>query len=267
MTNVSAINRRSNRLLGRLSLGVGLAVALAGCQQTTGVKALQDRNAELAASLQQAQATIENMRVEEQKLRQNNTELRRVMGVLDSEKSLRAEESSSLRGEVRRFVQRQIDQYKSFLLDSQLLDYVGSELVQRTQVEESPRLLVDMAHPIPANGTLTGVKGHFLGQGTFAVKVLRPVEDRLVVIWESKPLSVVQPGINNVNFSVAVGVEAGDYLAYLFPTTTFVSFDTGTGDTRYRTDDIRLGEMVKASSLRGESERRAYALGVYGLLN
>jgi hypothetical protein len=46
-----------------------------------------------------------------------------------------------------------------------------------------------------------------------------------------------------------------------------VSFDEGTGDTRYLTKDLKLGGTVKKSSLLGENKKRSYSIGVYGLLN
>lgn len=264
------MNLRGRKNLAWIQNGLaGAAVLLlvAGCQPAANVKEMQDRNAQLSASLNQAQEKIDSLTAEGQQLRSEIAELERVASVLDSEKTLRVKESSSLRGEVRRFVQQQIDQYKAFLVDSQLLDYVGGELVQRSQVEESPRLLVDLANPMHADGTLTGVKGHFVAAGTFRVKILRQVEDRLVVIWESKPLSVNRAGVSQIDFPVAVGIEKGDVIGYSFMDNAVVSFDTGTGDTRYTSKDVALGQMIKASSLSGEKERRAYALGVYGLLN
>ncbi len=264
------VSQRSNGLRTfavRSAASIGVLLMLGGCQPAANVKQLQDRNAQLSASLDQAQNTIDQLTNERQLLKSRMAELQRVATVLDNEKDQRVQESSSLRGEVRRFVQQQIDQYKAFLVASQLLDFVGGELVQRSQAEETPRLLVDLANPMPANGTLTGVKGHFLGPGSLQVKILRKIEDRLVVVWESKPLSVPRAGVNQLDFPVAVGVEQGDLMGYRFAEKTIVSFDTGTGDTRYLSKDVALGQMIKTTSLDGEKEHRAYALGVYGLLN
>src|SRR5690606_11768928 len=119
----------------------------------------------------------------------------------------RIQESSVLRGQVRRFVQNQIDAYKDFLVQGGLLDYVGGELVERANVEQRPAFIVDLANPVPRPGTLTGVGAHFVQPGRFSVKVLRRVDQNLVVIWDSKPLTVTQPGINRINFAVGVGVE------------------------------------------------------------
>lgn len=148
-----------------------------------------------------------------------------------------------------------------------LLDYVGGELVERSNIEEKPLLLVDLMNTIPGPGTLTGVGAHFVKPGTFTVKVLRPVDDKLVVIWDSNPLKVTTPGINRINFLVGVVVEKGDVIAYDFKSGVAVSFDEGTGDTRFLSGELKLGDATKASSLDGEKRRRAYSLGVYGLLN
>ncbi len=100
-----------------------------------------------------------------------------------------------------------------------------------------------------------------------AVKVLRRVDERWLVIWQSPLLKVPQSGLQRVSLPVGVGVEAGDIVAYYFPESLPVSFDEGAGDTRYLPEDLTLGESINASSLSGARQRRAYSLGVYGLLN
>jgi len=88
-----------------------------------------------------------------------------------------------------------------------------------------------------------------------------------VVIWQSDSLQAPRAGVTRVNFPVSVGVEKGDFMAYYFHAAGLVSYDTGTGNTRYQDKPVALGELVKASRLDGEREKRAYSLGVYGLLN
>ncbi len=240
---------------------------LAACQVQPDIQQIKDQNRQLSSDLQQAHANIAQMKEQELHLREELAELNRVNDVLGVEKMSRIEESSVLRSQVRRFVQSQIDAYKDFMVQGGLLDYVGGELVERSTLDEQPLLLVDLANPIPASGTLTGVGGYFARPGTFSVKVLRPVDDELVVIWDSNPLQVFQTGINQLNFTVSVVVEAGDVIAYHFAEGVMASFDEGTGDTRFQTEAVKLGELLKPASLSGEKRKRAYSLGVYGLLN
>lgn len=245
-----------------------LSTALLGaCQLQPDIQYLKDQNHLLHAELQQAQADIVRLKDQEWELREQIEELRRVNDVLDVEKMSRIQESSVLRGQVRRFVQSQIDAYKDFMVQGGLLDYVGGELVERSHREDKPLLLVDLANPVPAAGTLTGVGGYFFRPGKFRVNVLRPVDDKLVVIWDSNPLQVFQTGINQLNFPVSVVVEAGDVIAYQFDEGVMASFDEGTGDTRFQMNPVKLGELLKPGSLTGEKRKRAYSLGVYGLLN
>ena len=74
-------------------------------------------------------------------------------------------------------------------------------------------------------------------------------------------------GRQRLEFPVTVGVEKGDVLAYHLAQPGMVGFDTGTGDTRYLDEDIAVGTTVKPSSLEGENDKRAYSVGVFGLLN
>lgn len=244
-----------------------MSALLGACQLQPDVQQIKDQNVQLTHDLSHAQDSIAELQTQEWKLQQDIAELNRVNSVLDTEKSSRIQESSELRSQVRRFVLSQIDAYKNFLVQGGLLDYVGSELVERTSIEEQPLFLVDLANPIPSPGTLTGVGAHVVKPGSFNVKVLRPVEGQLVAIWESNSLPVLQTGINRINFLVSVVVEKGDVIAYHLQQGVAVSFDEGTGDTRFLNDALKLGKTISSSSLDGEGRRRAYSLGVFGLLN
>lgn len=242
-------------------------VLLSACQTQPEMKQMQSQNQQLKADLESAKNNIASLKIQESELRQELTEKTRVMNVLGTEKSSRVQESSELRSQVRRFVQHQIDAYKDFLVQGDLLDYVGGELVERSNVEPKSLFVVDLFNQIPQAGTLTGVGGYFVRPGNFSVKVLRKIDQNLVVIWDSKSLSVKQAGLNRINFPVSVGVEQGDVIGYYFADGIAVSFDEGTGDARYQTDDLTLGASVRINSLQGEKRRRAYSLGVFGLLN
>lgn len=248
--------------------GAFLVVLLAtGCQTQPNIQKMKDENAQLQSELDQARAKIVSLQNQEQSLQAQIDELKRVMSVLDTEKTVRVQESSELRGQVRRFVQNQIDELKDFMVQSDLLDYIGGELVQRSQVDSRPLLLVDMANPMPSDGTITGVSAHFVKPGTFTVQVMRPVQDQMLVIWQSQVLQATDAGVARVNFPVSVGVEKGDYIGYYFQEAGIVSYDEGTGNTRYYDEAVSLGQSLKIRNLKGVREKRAYSVGVYGLLN
>jgi hypothetical protein len=246
--------------------GFTLSLVLAGCQTPANIQELQQKNTNLQTQLNSAKSQIGDLEAKQLQLNGEISELNRVISVLNTEKSSRVEESSNLRGSVRSFVQIQIDQMKNFLFASDLLDYVGGELLQRSKVDDKPIVLVDLANPIPTGGVVTGLGGYFDRPATFTIKVLRPVENNLVVIWESKPMSVTKTGIQRVNFASNVSVEKGDLIGYYF-STPGVSYDIGTGDTRFLEQDVKPGTVVALKSLSDKDKRRAYSIGVYGLLN
>lgn len=246
---------------------LALAIFLVGCQTPPNVQQLQNEKGALQQQLDRSNQQISQLQADKAGLERDVTELKRVMGVLGEEKSSRVTESTNLRGEVRQFVQLQMDSLKQFLLASDLLDYIGGETVERSTVDDEPIMLVDLYNAVPRNGNLTGLRGYFQNAGTLSVKVLRPIADNLVVVWASQPINVLERGEQQLKFPVSVGVEKGDYLGYYFAQPEMVGFDTGTGDTRYLTDDKRVGSVIRPSSLKGGADKRAYSVGVFGLLN
>lgn len=241
-------------------------VGLTGCQAPADVKQLEDEKQALQHELDMSQRQIAKLGDERTQLQTQLDKSRQIIAVLNSEKTARVSESSSLRSQVRHFVQSEIDDLKGFLVNSNLLDYVGGELVRRKLYDQKPIMLVDLDHPVPRPGILTGFGGFFVKPATITVKVLRPVKNKLVVIWESRPLQVSSGGLVKGNFTVSVGVEKGDVLGYWFSKGGNVTFDKGTGDTRYLNRDLQLGSSISPSSLDGANEKRAYSLGVFGLL-
>ncbi len=242
------------------------SLTVTACQAPPDMQQLETEKQALQVELQAAEQEISRLKSERDTLQSELNEADRVIDVMGGEKSARVKESSTLRNEVRRFVQRQIDSLKLFLVKGDLLDYVGGEQVARKKYDNRPLTLIDLQNPVPRAGVLTGAGGYFAKPTQMIVKVLRPVNEQLVVIWESQPLAINKAGKVNVSFPLTVGVEKGDVLGYYFPQLATATFDTGTADTRYTKDNLRPGSKIKASSLSGKRERRAYALGVYGLL-
>lgn len=245
---------------------VVVTVLLTACASKD-VQVLQQEKADLQTRLDKANSEINRLKQVESTLRDKIGDLEHTTSVLATEKSSRVEESSSLRNQVRKFVQNNVDALKQFMVQGNLLDYVGSELVPRAKRDKKPVFLVDFANTMPSTGILTGVGGHFTQSGSFVVKVLHPVDSQYVVTWESKSVEVQRPGKLQVQFPVSVGVEKGDVIGYYFAGEPNVSYDTSTGDTLYQDTEVALGGMVSRSTMLGASDRRAYSLGVYGLLD
>ncbi len=254
------------RPLRVICAGALLGVLVSGCQTPANLQELEQRNSSLKSKLNTANSRIAQLESDKQGLEAQVQELNRVVNVLNTEKDSRVQESSQLRGAVRQFVQKQIDQLKEFLLAGNLLDYVGGELIARSQADNKPILLVDLANRIPKDGMVTGVGAYFDKPTTLTVKVFRPVGANLVAIWESQPLSITAPGLQKISFASSVGVKKGDIIGY-YQSVPGVSYDLGTGDTRFMDKDIKPGTMLSRKELSGEDKRRAYSIGVFGLLN
>lgn len=247
-------------------LAVPCILALSGCQTPIHTQELESRNQSLQQQLDIKQTKIQTLESERHQLQKALNESNRVRKIIGKEKSSRFNESTLLRSQVRRFLQGQIDIYKSFLVNNNLLDYVGGELVKRKQYGDRSLMLVDLKNEIPRSGVLTGVGAWFVKPTHMTVKVLRKIDDKLVVVWESRNLNITKTGLVKTRFHVSVGVEKGDVLGYYFPEASTVAFDKGTGNTRYLSRNLRSGSSISPSSLEGGAEQRAYSLGVYGLL-
>ncbi len=247
-------------------LSIPCILVLSGCQAPLNTHELEIRNQSLHQQLNLAQNKIQTLESKSQQLQNALNESNRVRKIIGKEKSSRFNESTLLRSQVRRFLQEQIDVYKSFLVNNNLLDYVGGELVERKQYDNRSLMLVDLKNKIPHPGVLTGVGAWFIKPTHMIVKVLRKIDDKLVVVWESRNLNISKTGRIKTRFQVTVGVEKGDVLGYYFPKAAAVAFDKGTGDTRYLSRNLRPGSSISPSSLEGEDQQRAYSLGVYGLL-
>ena len=242
------------------------AALLFGCQTPPNIQQLENKNQTLQQQLNSTNQKITTLESDHKKLNTEMNEKNRLIGIMETEKTSLTKESTLLRGQLRTFVQGQIDSLKSFLLNSNLLDYIGGELIRRKKYDNKPLMLVDNKNPIPQAGVLTGLGGYFAKPTTVIVKVLRKVNDDLVVVWESKTMTISKTGIVKKNFPVNVGVEKGDIIGYNFPKLATVSFDEGTGDTRTTQENLNLGKTVKLSSLDKSKQKRAYSLGVYALL-
>ena len=247
----------------------GLAIAtifISGCAATGDVKVLQEENEKLKSDLTRSLAKISSLEADKRDLQKEVGVLKHVQSVLRTEKSSRVQESGRLRSQTRAFVSQGINNFRDFLKASDLLDYVGGELVQREYVEGEKQLVVDAGNPIPRAGNLTSVGGYFADAGMFNVVILRRIEDALIVVWESQPFEVPRMGKSRFEFQVSVSVEAGDILGYVFPKKVIIPFDKGTGKARYVDEIAKIGVRIRSSDLRGSGDARAYSVGAYGFL-
>ncbi|WP_448213877.1 hypothetical protein [Colwellia sp. MEBiC06753] len=242
-------------------------IALSGCGSTGNKNDLQTVNTNLRQALAAQKQENSELLANNTLLNKKIDNLNQVIAVLDTEKSSRVQESTVLRGQVRNFVQNEIDALKAFLVEGDLLDYVGDELVERINLDEKPITIVDLSNRMPSAGVLTGVGAYVTRPTAMKVKVLRYIESNLVTVWESSVITMDTTGPNRLQFNNTVGVEKGDVIAYEFTATPGVGYSTGTGSSRYSNQPLALGSNIQVSSLMGTNQKRAYSMGVFGLLN
>ncbi len=242
-------------------------VLLSACQSTPSEIKLRDQNTELKNQLATAQQDIANLRSEHQIMAGDNTELKRLISILEKEQKFRTEQATQLRGDTRQFAQSLVEQLKDFLGRADLLDYVGASLTDRRKMDIASAVVIDASHPMPKNGVLSAVDGVF-GQATrFSVNVLRPIDEGdYVVVWQSPYLQVTKSGQQRIKLPSSTSVEAGDVLAYYFPDSMTVKYDQGTGGSLIAEKPFALGDAVEFSDLDKAEEKRAYSIGGVGIL-
>jgi len=240
---------------------------LVGCGSTGNKNETKDLITNLESQIKVSEAKNSELVIENRILKQEVNKLSNVVSALDTEKNSRIKESSVLRSQVRQFVQREIKGLKSFLVEGGLLDYIGGELVPRKHIDDSPKTLVDLHNRINSSGVLTSVGAYVVKPSTVKVKVLRYIESKLVVVWESNPIEMSLVGQNRHQFVDSVSVQKGDAIAYEFIKNVGVGYSEGTADSRYSDKPLMLGDSIHVNALLGAKAKRAYSIGVYGLLN
>ena len=239
---------------------------LSGCASVPEkVRMLEARTKDLSTRLETAEnrvAVLERANVELTELLQRQRDITKTLG---REKAVHVSQVGDLRQNTREFLSSQIAFLREFSQKTELLDYVGGELISRQYLEGKDVTLVDLKNTIPAGGSLFGTWGHFAASCTYIVSVLRKVDEKWFVIWQSEPFTVVNTAMQKFDFRVPVSVEKGDVIAYTFRGVVGVKYDRGTGETVYVTDDLKTGGAVKRSDFKGESDQRTYSIGVVGV--
>lgn len=243
---------------------VFLLINITSCSTNETIKKLSMENDSLQEKVTSYQGKVAELEI---KLRENNLkieELNVLSSNLSKEKKSRIEESSTLRAEIRQFIRREMDDFRDFFKDSDISDYIGGELIDRSTVSDSNMTIVDFSHAFPKKGRLLGATVRVSKPTTFSVLVFRPVADQLIVLWKSEQFSVMNRGINKVGFELDVTVEKGDLLGFSFPQNVGISYNQGTGDTGLIEGQLQPGKLIKTSQISNRNEKRSYSLGVYG---
>jgi len=243
-----------------------LAVAfLSGCASTD-VKQLRHERDVLSAELAVKKDRIGDLENQNRKLEDKLIYQKKVGKNLEKEKTAQAEETSIVRREARVFVQEQMGTLREFSENKELLDYVGGEPINRTEIGGENLLLVDMKNLIQTSGTLLGGKVFAKSKTNLSFCILRPQGNNLVVLWISKPATVPKGGLFRVTFDVPVAAEKGDLIGLFSSGKLQIPFDYGTGDTRTIVGPVTVGKVIPIDDLE-DGEKRTYSFGVSGFLD
>ena len=149
-------------------------------------------------------------------------------------------------------------------------DLIGNESIQREYSGESGIFIIDTANPVPNDGQINGIGGYFLGTTEVVVKLLRPM-GKDYIITDSKKLSfdIEKAGKTHVDFENPLIVKKGDILAFYFPKSVTVPYDTGLGTNAYsemKEDEYESGVKISADDfIQASKIKRKYSLNYYGI--
>jgi len=205
-----------------------------------------------------------------EKLGLDIAELNRQLGISSNEKGRNDERVRDITAKVREYIQKQTRDNSNFLTDIALEDFVGDELIKRAHTGDEKMMIVNVAHPVPSGGQINGIGGYFAGPSHIVIKLLRPVGNDYVVVY-SKELTF-DAGISGkkyVDFDSPFIVKKGDILAYYFPGTVNVPYDSNIGTSTYfkmDSDEYAHGNRVASEDIwHANQDKRKYSLNYYGV--
>lgn len=249
-----------------LALSIIGATLLSGCKSTD--PKLASENNRLRQQVDQQIQRIHELTEGKALLAQQNEDLRRKNGVLQSEKGDVVGDLSTLRSQVRRSVVEQISDLKGFLSKSELLDYIGAEIIPRNNIEARSITLIDAEHPIPYSGSINALGAYVVKPTKVKLQILRPTDNNTYIsVWDSPLISLDIIGENTVNFSASIGIKKGDVIAYYFPENVGVGYDSGIGSMLHTSKPIDNSGDIRVNKLKPFKNGRNYAIGVYALLD
>ena len=209
------------------------------------------------------QETIQNMGTD-------IAELNRQLNIITTEKGRNDARIRNIAASVREFIKKQMQENRNFLTDIALEDFIGNELIDRANSGDESMIIINVAHPVPSGGQINGIGGYFNGSADILVKLLRPVGNDYLVVY-NKPVRVEAetPGEQYLDFDSPFIVKKGDILAYYFPGPVNVPYDVNIGINTYakmRSDKYGHGDRVAADNIWGsETVNRKYSLNYYGV--
>jgi len=232
---------------------------------------LKERNRELIQQLAERENAIQILKNDKDFLQQELTYYTKRSTVLSKEKRARMSASVDLRQGIREFTDNVMNSLRSYYQKTELVDYIGGELYQRSLLsDESNHLLVDVANPLVADGTLIGGSAYLSAPARLTYCLLRPdvnKPEQYSVIRMSDPIASESRGVQNWTFPVPLAAKKGDLIGVYFPEAVAVPYDdVDTGHVVLIPGPIQPGTLLRLKEPAKRS-KRAYSFGVTGFLN
>jgi len=197
-------------------------------------------------------------------------ELNRRLNISSNEKGRYNERIKNIASSVREFIKQQMRDNRNFLTDIALEDFIGNELIEREHSGEEKMLIVNVSHPVPSGGQINGVGGYFTGSADIVIKLLRPVGNDYIVIYNKQvQVDAEEPGKKLIDFDSPFIVKKGDVIAYYFPGNVNAPYDSDIGTNTYskmRSDKYAHGDRIAAGDIwNADQIKRKYSLNYYGI--
>ena len=197
-------------------------------------------------------------------------ELHRQLNISSNEKGRYNERIKNIASSVREYIRQQMKDNRNFLTGIALEDFIGNELIERAHSGEEKMLIVNMAHPIPSGGQINGVGGYFSASADIAIKLLRPIGNDYIVIYDKQiRVETTEPGKKHIDFDSPFIAKKGDVIAYYFPGPVNVPYDSAIGTNTYssmKTDKYAHGDRIAAGEIwHSDLIKRKYSLNYYGI--
>ncbi len=205
-----------------------------------------------------------------EKISADNAELNRRLNISSNEKGRYDERIKDIASSVREFIKQQMRDNRNFLTGIALEDFIGNELIERAHTGDDKIIIINVAHPVPSGGQINGVGGYFSGPADIIIKLLRPVGNDYIVIYNKQvQVAAEEPGKKYIDFDSPFIVKKGDVIAYYFPDTVNVPYDSDIGTNTYskmRSDKYQHGDRIAADDIwHTDQPKRKYSLNYYGI--
>jgi hypothetical protein len=259
-------------IIGILSVGCAncknIQEQLDTCQKTLTDQDLVIKNKE--STIRQKDQELRDKDDSIKKLELQIVELNRRLTITSSEKGLYDDRIKNVSFLVREYIKDQIRKNKDFLSEVELEDFIGNELIQREYSGEAGLIIIDTANPVPSDGQINGIGGYFLASTEVVVKLLRPIgKDYIVTDSKKINFDIDKPGKSYIDFENPLIVKKDDILAFYFPKSVTIPYDSGLGVGTYsslKEDKYESGGKIESADLLAVNQiKRKYSLNYYGI--